>query len=201
MVSENLNNYQDSRFICFKLEREDYGLNVARAMEVIRIVALSHLPETPKFVSGIINLRGQFIPVIDMRVRLDLPAHKYHLNTPIIITKAEKLLLGLIVDRVTEVVTIPENQIIAPGEIGAQSALVAGLANNNGKLLFLIEPDKILSPKETIQIKKVISENAKNKVKDFLSTSKEPKDSKENKERLESSQNAEPKDLAQRLSL
>src|SRR3972149_5352987 len=96
------------QYVTFELADQAYGINFCDATEVIRMVAMAEPPEAPPYVIVLINIRGQVVPVVDMRRRLSLESSGYSLTTPILITKVrDDWTVGLIVDKVKEVITLP----------------------------------------------------------------------------------------------
>jgi purine-binding chemotaxis protein CheW len=100
------------KFLLFPLAEETYGLSISHIINIIEIQKITVVPEMPPFLKGVINLRGQVIPVIDLRLRFGLNERPYDDRTCIIIIQRENTVLGLIVDTVAEVISIEESQIV-----------------------------------------------------------------------------------------
>lgn len=98
-------------FLLFELAEQLYGLPIDPVVQIIEMVMLKPLPQTPAFVKGIINYRGQIVPVLDLRLRFGLPAQSYTLHTPIILLRFDKHVLGLIVDDAHTVHFIPQENL------------------------------------------------------------------------------------------
>lgn len=98
---------QEIKVVCFRLDREVYALDIMRVREIIKPLPLTELPDAPSFVEGVINLRGSVIPVVDLRKRFGLPERTDSLDCRLLITVVDRQPLGLIVDAVKEVVSIP----------------------------------------------------------------------------------------------
>ncbi len=111
--SENLDGLSD-RYLLFKIENTSYGLPLALALEILTIQAITRLPCVAPYIKGIVNLRGKVIPVLDIRAKLGLPEREYDDKTCIIVVDIHEMHIGLIVDAVSEVVTVPMDSIIPP---------------------------------------------------------------------------------------
>ncbi len=128
----------EAEYVVFQLAGQEYGINIVDINEVIRVAAMAEPPEPIASVVGLINIRGSVVPVVDLRLRLHLPGAEYTLATPILITTVNNNPVGLIVDRVTEVKTLPAAAIERPPEAIAKSTCVAGVAKAGAKLIFLL---------------------------------------------------------------
>ncbi len=138
----------DAQFVTFDLAGQTYGIRVTAVEEVIRMVGMSTAPEALPFVVGLVNIRGHIVPVVDMRTRLHLERGEYSLATPILITKSEDSSIGLIVDRVREVITLTESAIERPNNMVSKSRCLIGVAKINSKMVFLIDLQEIFSADE-----------------------------------------------------
>ena len=138
----------DSQYVTFELAGQNYGVDVGEAVEVIRMVAMADPPEAPPFVIGVINIRGQVVPVIDMRRRLGLASADFKLTTPILVANIRNWTIGLIVDKVTEVLILPSTLIEPPSEAFSSSGCVAGVAKIDAKLIFLLNLAGLFSRNE-----------------------------------------------------
>lgn len=135
----------ETQYVTFELDNQAYGVNVSEVVEVIRIVGMSESPEAVSYVVGLINIRGQVVPVVDMRARLHLGAAEYSLATPILVTSSKGASVGLIVDRVREVKTIPDQAIDRPDQTFSKSRCVTGVAKLDAQLIFLLNLSGIFS--------------------------------------------------------
>ncbi|MCB0038707.1 MAG: chemotaxis protein CheW [Caldilinea sp.] len=130
--------------ILFCLDEDEYGFDILSVLEVVRMVALTPLPDRPEWLSGVVNLRGHVIPVIDLRRRLHLPPHMPDLNTPIIIAQSADRPFGVVVDRLDTVIELGGDvveQLAMPGR--EQGALVAGLAHLGHRVVKLLNVDAL----------------------------------------------------------
>src|SRR5690349_13823440 len=111
------------RLVVVRLDRE-YALPAEHVVEVVRMVAVTPLPEAPPWLAGVINLRGRVVPLIDLRTRLGLPPAEHGLTTAILILEAGGATIGLIADVVTEMLEIGADEIEAPGELAGPGSPV-----------------------------------------------------------------------------
>jgi len=138
----------DAQFVTFDLAGQTYGVNVADVVEVIRMVGMSKAPEALPFVVGLVNIRGRIVPAVDMRARLHLERGEYSLATPILVAGTDDTSVGLIVDRVLEVVTLSESAIERPNSMFSKSRCLIGVAKVAAKMVFLIDLHGIFSAAE-----------------------------------------------------
>ncbi|MCK4471744.1 MAG: chemotaxis protein CheW [Anaerolineae bacterium] len=113
-------NNEETQLVTFRLDDQEYALPIANVVQVVRIVAITPMPEVSKIVKGVINVRGKVIPVIDVRKRFNLPAKSHDLNTQLLIAQMDNRMMALIVDVVSEVLTMPAGNIEPPLEIAPQ---------------------------------------------------------------------------------
>ncbi len=137
---------QKDKYLTFRLGDEDYGLEIRHVKEIISIQKITDVPDLPEFVRGVINLRGQVIPTLDLRLRFGLPAKDYDERTCIIITHMHDTPVGIIVDTVNEVMDIPPETISdAPSvQKGAAHRFIQGLGWVGDKVLILLTAEKLL---------------------------------------------------------
>ena len=105
---------QKDRYLTFSLGKESYGVEVRYVIEIIGIQSITEVPEMPGYVRGIINLRGKIIPVMDVRLRFKKEPKEYNDRTCIVVIDIKGVSIGLIVDSVSEVITIPEQDVVDP---------------------------------------------------------------------------------------
>jgi purine-binding chemotaxis protein CheW len=145
---------QDIQVACFRLGEELYAADIMRIKEIIRQQRLTALPKSPHFVEGVLNLRGTVIPVIDLRKRFDLPLAPYGRDTRLLIVTLGLQALGLIVDEVTEVITVPVKDIKQPPQAarGIGPEYLVGVCLVRDSLIMLLNLDKILSDRESEEL-------------------------------------------------
>jgi len=111
------------KYLTFMLENKEYGIRILKIKEIIRLMDITHLPHTPDFIKGVINLRGKVIPVMDLRLKFDMPSREYDERTCIVVveisTKTNVMLMGIVVDAVLEVMNISNSDIEPPPKFGS----------------------------------------------------------------------------------
>ncbi|WP_289136441.1 chemotaxis protein CheW [uncultured Brevibacillus sp.] len=142
------------KVIVFRLKDEEYGVEVDQVKSIEKLEHITRVPRTPKFVKGVINLRGVVTPIIDLRNRFSLEDSEYSEATRIIIVAVGELEVGLIVDAANDVIDIPVNAIEPPPEVvgGVEAAYLRGVAKLDRRLLILLNLDKVLSTEEIKQL-------------------------------------------------
>src|SRR5579872_5455261 len=93
--------------VSFRLGNEEYGVDISQVQEIIRMVEITHVPRAPRFMEGVINLRGQLIPIIDLRTRFGMPRTDHTKSKRIVVTEIGSKRVGIVVDSVSEVINIP----------------------------------------------------------------------------------------------
>ena len=138
------------QFISFSIGEEEYGLELLRVKEVIRIREITWLPKAPSFVKGIINLRGDVIPIIDLRDKFGLEAKESTAMTRVIVVEVEGRMIGMVVDAASQVVRIPADQIDPPPPMlgGFSQEFITGVGKLEDKLIILLNTDAILTMEE-----------------------------------------------------
>jgi purine-binding chemotaxis protein CheW len=139
------------QLVSFHLDNEEYGVEVLKVREIIRVVNITHMPNTPQYVEGIINLRGKVIPIISMRKRFGLMDAENNSHTRVIIMDVGGELLGFTVDAVSEVIRVASGEIqpapsVASNSIGQE--YIAGVINHGERLLVLLNLDMMFSSVE-----------------------------------------------------
>jgi purine-binding chemotaxis protein CheW len=139
---------QKDKYLTFLLTKEDYGLEIHYVTEIIGIQKITKVPDLPNFIKGVINLRGKVIPVMDMRARFNLPNREYDERTCIIVVNIQDQALGLVVDRVNEVVTIPAEQVEDPpaASKGSAARFIRGIGKVDEGVKVLLKVDRLLEP-------------------------------------------------------
>ncbi len=144
------------QYLTFELREENYGISIASVKEIIVYANVISVPLMPNFVIGVLNLRGDVVPIIDLSLRFGKAATEIKPRSCIVILEIdfnqEKVLLGFVVDAVTEVVDIREQQIEPPPSFGAKidSEFIQGITNVAGELFILLRGDQVLSVDEMI---------------------------------------------------
>lgn len=146
----------EGKHLTFWIDRQLFGISIAQVEQIVGMQSITELPNAPLSVKGIINLRGEIIPLIDIRLRLGKPEIAYDGHTCIIVTKLHERTIGLIVDEVEEVAYIPDDLVSIPPAMGHDktSEYVTGVARievgeaNAEKILLLLDIAKMLPQEE-----------------------------------------------------
>jgi len=146
---------QKDKFLTFHLAGEDYGIEIAHVTEIIGIQKITQVPDMPDFVKGVINLRGKVIPVMDVRRRFKLADRDYDDRTCVVVVDIRGTAVGLVVDKVNEVASIPAEQIEPPPMTNQASAsrFIQGLGKIGDEVKILLTVDRLLFDDELEQLK------------------------------------------------
>jgi len=149
-LKKDLDSKELLQLVTFRLGNEEFSLDILRVQEIIRHMQLTRVPRTPEFVDGVINLRGRVIPVLDLRKRFGLPSDEHTSETRIIVVDVDNRTVGLKVDAVSEVLRLPADTVEPPPAIvtGAESDYIKGVGKLDGRLLILLDVEKILTRTE-----------------------------------------------------
>jgi purine-binding chemotaxis protein CheW len=142
------------KYLTFQLGNEEFGIRVLKVREIMGIQEITAVPQTPAHIKGVINLRGKVVPVIDLRLKFGLPAAEYTQRTCIIVTQVQgeagAVMMGIVVDGVSEVLNLTAQEIEDTPDFGEQIATgyLLGMAKAKGKVKILLDIDKVLSSQE-----------------------------------------------------
>ena len=142
------------KYLTFLIGAEEFGVGVLQVREIMGIQEITAVPRTPAYLKGVINLRGKVIPVVDLRLKFGLPGIDYTQRTCIIVVLVKggpaSLLMGIIVDEVSEVLTLAAADIEDTPEFGANVSTnyILGMAKIKGEVKILLDIDKVLTSPE-----------------------------------------------------
>ena len=142
------------KYLTFQLASEEFGIGVLKVREIMGLQEITAVPQTPAHIKGVINLRGKVVPVIDLRLKFGVPAADYTQRTCIIVTQVQgesgAVLMGIVVDGVSEVLNLTGGEIEDTPDFGEQIAgqYLLGMAKVKGKVKILLDIDKVLSTQE-----------------------------------------------------
>lgn len=138
------------KFLSFFLKQEEYGIEILKVQEIIGVLPITRVPRTPEFVKGVINLRGKIIPVTDLRSKFNMEEREETSETCIIVVQTNGLEIGVIVDKVSEVLDISDQEIEDVPSFGTDVSTdyLLGIGNTNGRVRLLLDIDRILTPQE-----------------------------------------------------
>ncbi len=151
---------REGKYLTFSLAEEEYGIGILKIREIIGMMPITSVPQTPYFVKGVINLRGKVIPVLDLRLCFGMPEIEYSERTCIIVVEitgqAGKIQIGSVVDSVSEVLNIKGEDIENTPTFGAKldTEYMLGMAKMEGGVKILLDLDKVLSDGEIAALKK-----------------------------------------------
>lgn len=146
---------REGKYLTFELDAEEYGLEILKVKEIIGIMNITSVPQTPDYVKGVINLRGKVIPVIDLRLKFIMEPLEYNERTCIIIvdiagTSGKKVMVGIVVDSVSEVLNIKGDEIEDAPSFGSSlsTEYIMGMAKVKGCVKILLDIDQVLNAEE-----------------------------------------------------
>ncbi|MDR3587627.1 MAG: chemotaxis protein CheW [Desulfosporosinus sp.] len=134
----------EEQLVTFSFGSEEYGVDIIHVQEIIRIPAITRVPKAPTFVEGVINLRGNVIPVISLRTRFGMPLVEETDLSRIIVLQVQTKVFGIRVDAVTEVLQIDSERIEPPIILGMGYQCIRGVGKIGVRLIILLEPDQIM---------------------------------------------------------
>ncbi|MCK4664309.1 MAG: chemotaxis protein CheW [Bacteroidales bacterium] len=161
-------NYESDSFLSFKLGDELFSANVAKVLNILEWVKITKVPKSPEYMKGVINLRGNVLPVIDMKLKFGMEVTQQTSDTCILVLDIdidnESIQVGAIVDSVQEVLELTEDKILPPPSIGSKykSEFIYGVAKSADEFIMLLDMDKVFSIDELISLKET-SANTKKK--------------------------------------
>jgi purine-binding chemotaxis protein CheW len=149
------------KYLTFKLNVEEYGLEILKVQEIMKMVEITKIPRTPDFVRGVINLRGKVIPVVDLRLKFSMDKQAATDKTCVIVVQVKRngttVTMGIIVDEVSEVLDITAEQIEPAPEFSSSvnTDFILGMGKVGKKVITLLDADKVLSGGELAVIGKI----------------------------------------------
>ena len=156
------NDAQKDKYVTFKSGSEYFGIKIEYVNEIIVYQEITEIPETEDYIKGLINLRGKIIPVVDARIRFRQEPFEYNDRTCIIVLNVKNLVVGLIVEKIAEVVEITEGNIVPNPKIGkadkSQNKYVYGIGRVGDKVKLLLDPEKLLNDEDTALLEQITDE-------------------------------------------
>lgn len=154
------------QFLVFLLDGKEYGIPILKIDGIIKLPQITPMPKVPEYIKGVINLRGQIIPIIDLRLKFGMPEAQYNERTCIIVIKidikGQEKFIGLLVDIVSEVFSFSSSDIEAPPDYGAnmEEKFISGIGKVKDKVIMLLDIDTIVNYQEVTSIIGNNTENA-----------------------------------------
>ncbi len=152
---------QAGKYLTFQLGKEVYGIEILKVQEIIGMMNITHIPKTPDFVRGVINLRGKVIPVIELRRKFGMESMTDTERTCIVVVQVKwadnTITMGLLVDEVSEVLNVTPDQIEAPPSFGAgvDTDFILGMGKVGQKVVMMLDVDRVLAAEELAEVKMV----------------------------------------------
>ena len=144
----------EDQYLTFLLDGEEYGVDILRIQEIKGWDRITHIPNTPEYILGVINLRGAIVPVVDLRQRFGMPVVEYGATTVVIVLKVKgedrERIMGIVVDAVSDVYDIPESEL-KPAPVNSTNSIMASvqsLATVDEKMVILLDIDHLLNTRE-----------------------------------------------------
>ena len=149
-ISDDIEDTLKGRYLTFRVGDEEYGIEILYVIEIVGVQEITRVPNMPHFVRGVINLRGQVIPVIDVRERFSMPSRDYDARTCVIVVKIDDVMVGMVVDTVNEVREIPEASISEPPKVGGAQAqdFIKSMGRVGENVLILLDVRKLIGKEE-----------------------------------------------------
>ncbi len=145
---------REGKYLTFVLAGEEYGIGILKVREIIGMMTITTVPQTPQYVKGVINLRGKVIPVMDLRLKFGMEPMEYTERTCIIVVEItgpmRKIPMGIVVDSVSEVLNIKASDIEETPNFGnrLETGYILGMAKTGGGVKILLDIDKVLNNEE-----------------------------------------------------
>ena len=149
----------EGQFLTFTLNSEEYGIEILKVREIIGVMDITTVPQTPEFMKGVINLRGTVIPVVDLRLKFSMPEEEHTQETCVIVVETNSSQVGIMVDSVSEVLNIQNGEIEETPSFGQgiDTDFIMGLGKVKERIIILLNIEQILSS-EVMDVVKQIEE-------------------------------------------
>ncbi|WP_163559533.1 chemotaxis protein CheW [Halomonas sp. NO4] len=148
---------QNSEFLVFSLGDEEYAIDILKVQEIRGYENVTRIANTPDFIKGVTNLRGVIVPIVDLRIKFHLDKVEYGGQTVVIVVNVEDRIVGIVVDGVSDVMTLSPDQIKPAPEFGVtlSSDFLSGLGSLDDRMLVIVDIDKLLTSDEMALVEKV----------------------------------------------
>ena len=149
-LNDELAIHEGGKFLTFFFDDEEYAIEILKVQEIIGVMPITPVPRTPEYLLGVINLRGKVIPVIDLRARFGMDTVAWTEETCIIVMQIDEAQMGMMVDKVSEVLDIAAGEIEDTPSFGAEvnTDYIMGIGKAEGKVRLLLDIDKVVSAQE-----------------------------------------------------
>ncbi|MEO1528054.1 MAG: chemotaxis protein CheW [Planctomycetota bacterium] len=142
-----------SQFLTFELWEEEFGIEILRVQEIKGISRITPIPNMPSYIQGVMNLRGTVVPIVDLRAKFGMPEIEYNQFTVIIVVTIGDKVMGLVVDAVSDVLNVSDENIEGAPELGsdADTSFMRGIAKSGDRLITLLNMDRLVDIDQTLQ--------------------------------------------------
>jgi len=153
---------REGKYLTFSLSGEEYGIGIRKVREIIGMMTVTYVPQTPYYIKGVINLRGKVIPIVDLRLKFGMEAMDYTERTCIIVVEiaeeSKTIVMGLVVDSVSEVANIREGDVDDTPAFGnaIDTNYILGMAKIGGSVKILLDIDRVFGSEEIADVNKTI---------------------------------------------
>lgn len=154
------------QLVAFCLQGEEFAVDIQKVREVLKLTQITPLPQSLDFIEGVINLRGEVIPVVDLRKRFRIAGSNQSVDARIIIVEIEESLVGLIVDSVTEVLHLSGAAVDPPPRrlAGTRTEFISGVGKLGDRLIIILDIDRILSTEEQVELEQLVVDGPKERL-------------------------------------
>lgn len=162
-MAENMNKSLLHQYLTFKLAEEMFALDVSQVREILDVTTITKVPRAPEFMRGVINVRGSVVPVVDLRLKFDMPKTEQTLDTRIVVMEidldGEMTIIGTLADAVHNVMDIEQQSIEQAPKVGAKwnTEFIHGIGKHNDDFIIILNVDRIFSAKELAMVQEVDS--------------------------------------------
>ncbi len=142
-----------NQFLTFALNEQEFGIDILRVQEIKNFTRVTPIPNMPECIKGVMNLRGTVVPVIDLRLRFNMPPAEYNQFTVIIVVNVGLRIVGLVVDAVSDVLNVGEDSFEGPPDLGAiDTSFIKGLAKSGDRLVSLLDIEVLLNDRSNLNL-------------------------------------------------
>lgn len=148
-----------NEFLTFRLGSEEYGMDILKVQEIRGYDSITHIANAPEFIKGVVNLRGIIVPIVDMRIKFELGSAEYNQFTVVIILNVSGRVMGVVVDGVSDVISLDMNKMRATPEFGSviDTEYIMGLGTVEERMLILIDIEKLMGSTDMGLIDQVVN--------------------------------------------
>ena len=148
---------ENRQYLVFSLGEEEYAIDILKVQEILGYENVTRIANAPEFIKGVTNLRGVIVPIVDLRIKFNLDKIDYDGQTVVIVVNVSERIVGIVVDGVSDVMTLTPDQIKPAPELGMSlsSDFLSGLGSLENRMLVLVDIDKLLTSKEMALVDQV----------------------------------------------